>query len=266
VDSVAGTRETTPEAGMAAPAGPAGYGPGYREFSPPAQLGHALHCIWISVAPPDGGERVPVLPDACSDLIWQSGAGVLVAGPDTRPFPFQLQPGTVLVGARFRPGAGGAALGVPLSELLNVRVDAAELPAVPSARLPASLAPEEAIRRVARVAAWMVTERPPDPLVLEAARRLGVPGARADLVAGSLGISERQLRRRCQAAAGYGPRTLARVLRFRRFLSRVDAGEAADLAGVAADAGYADQAHLSRESTRLAGLPPAALARARRRA
>ena len=111
----------------------------------------------------------------------------------------------------------------------------------------------------------MVTERPPDRLVLAAARRLGRPGARAELVAGRLGISERQLRRRCQAAVGYGPRTLTRVLRFRRFLSRLDAAvDAADLAGLAADAGYADQAHLTRESTRLAGLPPAALARARR--
>ena len=58
---------------------------------------------------------------------------------------------------------------------------------------------------------------------------------------------------------GYGPKTLQRVLRFRRFVSRIDAlaGTAgtADLAGIAAEAGYADQAHLTRESTRLASLP-----------
>jgi len=57
---------------------------------------------------------------------------------------------------------------------------------------------------------------------------------------------------------------LHRVLRFRRFVSLIDeAGAAADLAGAAAEAGYADQAHLSRETSRLAGLPPGALARAR---
>jgi len=57
---------------------------------------------------------------------------------------------------------------------------------------------------------------------------------------------------------------LTRVLRFRRFLSRAEAaGTAADLACLAAEAGYADQAHLTRESTRLAGLPPAALVRSR---
>jgi AraC-like DNA-binding protein len=205
-----------------------------------------------------------VLPDACTDLIWQSGVGLFVAGPDTGPAPSASPPGSVFVGARFRPGAGGAALGVPLSELLDLRVDAADVPSVPAGQLPGSLAPDEAMRRLVRIAGEMVAERPADQLVLEAARQLGRPGARAELVAGRLGISERQLRRRCQAAAGYGPRMLHRVLRFRRFVSLIDgAGAGADLATAAAEAGYADQAHLTRESSRLAGLPPGALARAR---
>jgi methylphosphotriester-DNA--protein-cysteine methyltransferase len=151
---------------------------------------------------------------------------------------------------------------VPLSDLLDLRVDATDLPAVPAWRLPGSLPPAEAMRRVALVAAGLVAERPPDRLVIEAARQLDRPGARAGLVAKRLEISERQLRRRCQAAVGYGPVMLHRVLRFRRFLSRIDAGEA-DLAGIAADVGYADQPHLTRESSELAGLSPAALARVR---
>ena len=78
----------------------------------------------------------------------------------------------------------------------------------------------------------------------------------------------RQLRRRCHAAVGYGPKTLQRVLRFRRFVSRIDAGlpsgqAAHDLAALAVQVGYADQAHLTRECRALAGLTPAALARQR---
>jgi AraC-like DNA-binding protein len=79
-----------------------------------------------------------------------------------------------------------------------------------------------------------------------------------ETLAGELGLSERQLRRRCHAAAGYGPKTLQRVLRFRRFL----AARNPDLARAALDAGYADQSHLTRECTRLAGATPAALLRA----
>ncbi len=207
--------------------------PGYREFAPPAAGGKALHCLWVSVVPADESIQTPVLPDACTDLIWQSDVGAYVAGPDTGPNPALLPPGTVLVGARFRPGAGGAALGVPLSKLLDQRVDAADLPAVPARRLPGSLAPAEALRRVAGIAADLATERPPDHLVLEVARRLGRPGERADLVSGRLGLDA--------------------------------AGAVTDLAGLAAETGYADQAHLTRESARLAGLTPAALARVRRR-
>ena len=244
------------------------WAPGYREFAPPVMFRDALHCLWVSVTPGDEETATPVLPDACTDLIWQSDVGAYVAGPDTGPVPAPLPPGAVLIGARFRPGAGGVALGVPLSELLDQRVDVADLPAVPGRRLPGSLAPAEAMRRVAGIAAELVTEHPPDRLVLGAARRLGRPGEPADLVAASLGVSERQLRRRCQAAAGYGPRMMARVLRFRRFLSRLDAGGVAggvaDLASLAAEVGYADQAHLTRESSRLGGLTPAALARVRR--
>ena len=94
------------------------------------------------------------------------------------------------------------------------------------------------------------------------------PRAQVGDVAARLGVGERQLLRRCRAAAGYGPATLRRVLRFRRFVARVDAGEGRpggpDLARLAADTGYADQAHLTHECARLAGLPPAALTVERR--
>jgi methylphosphotriester-DNA--protein-cysteine methyltransferase len=81
-------------------------------------------------------------------------------------------------------------------------------------------------------------------------------------VADQTGISMRQLRRRCDAAVGYGPKTLQRVLKFQRFVRRIDAGET-DLASLAADAGYADQAHLTRECGQLAGVTPAVLPRLR---
>ena len=49
------------------------------------------------------------------------------------------------------------------------------------------------------------------------------------------------------------------MLRLRRFLALAESGPSADLARVAAEAGYADQPHLTRECAELAGLPPAAL-------
>src|SRR5262249_56510261 len=84
-------------------------------------------CLWTSVAPAGGGPATLVLPDACCDLIWQSGRGVFVAGPDTGPWASARPAGTVMAGVRLRPGAGGPAPRLPLSALLDPRVAASDL-------------------------------------------------------------------------------------------------------------------------------------------
>ena len=86
----------------------------------------------------------------------------------------------------------------------------------------------------------------------------------ADL-ADTLGIGERQLLRRFDRAVGYGPKTLDRVLRLQRLLRALDAGRGDDLAWLALDLGYADQAHMTREAVRLAGRTPGELRQARGR-
>ena len=68
----------------------------YRELPAPG-----LACLWSRTA--DGAPSGPVLPDACSDLVWESGRGAFVAGPDTGPVPVRLASGAVYAGARFGP-------------------------------------------------------------------------------------------------------------------------------------------------------------------
>ncbi len=92
----------------------------------------------------------------------------------------------------------------------------------------------------------------PDPLVRAAISALDRPGASVAAVAEALGVSARQLQRRVSAAVGYGPKALARVLRFRRLQTL----RGLSLAERALDAGYADQAHMTLEVSRLAGVPP----------
>jgi len=185
---------------------------------------------------------VRVLPDGSADVVWTNEGDVFVAGPDTRPVVRSLPGGSLMRGLRFRPGAAGAALGLPAAELRDLRVPLGE---VLKGGLPVLL------RRLREV-------EQPSPLVLEAVRRLGRPGSRVGSLSHALYLSERQLRRVFQESVGYGPKTLDRVLRFQRFLSLRRRGW--ELAAAAAAVGYADQAHVTRESARLAGVSPSRLA------
>ena len=93
------------------------------------------------------------------------------------------------------------------------------------------------------------------PAVVEWARSTR---AGAERLGTELAISDRQLRRRVEERFGYGPRTLRRVLRLQRMLA-LAARRPRPLADLALDAGYADQAHMTRECRELAGLSPSRL-------
>ena len=76
-----------------------------------------------------------------------------------------------------------------------------------------------------------------------------------------LGTSERTLGRRFAAAVGLSPKETSRVVRFLSVARQLDREPRAGLARVAAAAGYADQAHLTRDFGELAGITPAAFVR-----
>jgi len=79
-------------------------------------------------------------------------------------------------------------------------------------------------------------------------------------LAAETGWSERHLRNRFRAETGLGPKEAGRVIRFdraRRLLRRrAGARQPLDLAGLAASAGYFDQAHMDRDFRLLAGCAP----------
>jgi AraC-like DNA-binding protein len=238
----------------------------YREFAPSPPLHALLACRWERELPPgDPADSTLILPDGCVDVLWRDGK-LLVAGLDRTAWRSPVRSGSAIVGVRLRPGVAGAVFGIPASELLDARVpledllgsQASEL----SERLDGAQGREAEYLLLEGIVASAVADGSPDPLVLAATRRLGFPGSRVDELADALGISERQLRRRFHQSVGYGPKTLDRVLRFRRLVSQaqsVSDGEV-DLARLAADLGYADQAHMARDCVRLTGMPPARLA------
>jgi AraC-like DNA-binding protein len=73
-------------------------------------------------------------------------------------------------------------------------------------------------------------------------------------LAAEVGWSRRHLSELFRAETGVGPKAAARLIRFERACDRLRGPGRVPLAAVAADAGYVDQAHLSRDFRDLAGL------------
>ncbi|MFI1829379.1 helix-turn-helix domain-containing protein [Streptomyces sp. NPDC020412] len=207
--------------------------------------------LWTREQTADAPAR-PVLPDGCMDLLWTPGR-LFVAGPDTRAYaPGEGGPRRH-AGVRFAPGTAPAVLKVPAHELLDRRVDLADLWGARAARrlterIDAAPDPAAALEDVVLARA---ADAPFDPLLREVARLLD-DGASVAAAAGAVGLGARQLHRRALVGFGYGPKTLARVLRLQRALALVWRG--APYAGAALAAGYADQAHFAREVRALAGM------------
>ena len=203
-----------------------------------------------------------MVPDACVDIMWTSNGDLFVAGPDTAPWTAQLSAGSTIMGVRLRPGVAPAVLAVPAYELRDQRVALEDVWGARARALIPKLEGAADTRTVHELLKSAVMEclaaRAPDPLVQHAVRALRSRRVTVGEVASEMRVGPRRLHRRCTAALGYGPKLLDRVLRFQRFVTLLWArtDEGSRLADLATQAGYSDQAHLTRECREFAGMTP----------
>jgi AraC-like DNA-binding protein len=237
----------------------------YRERPPPPQLaGHVL-CVWSqAIGAGETSHRHRVLPDGCADIVWIGEAPAVVAGPATGPVVVPLPPRTVVIGVRLRPGAASAVLGLPASELSDRDTPLGDIWGS-AAALSARIVEQPSIAAKLGAAEAALADRladaaPLDPMIAAATRWLARhPEGRVEELARGLELGDRRLRRRFAAAVGYGPKTFQRVLRLQRLLALAGRSRGLRLAALAAETGYADQAHMSRELQALAGRSPSVL-------
>ncbi len=243
-------------------------GQSYRERLPASGLRQFVSCVWIhSVSSGSPGHEHRTAPNGCVEIAFDTNSGVIhLIGTQRAPVVGTLPAGATTVGIRFRPGVAPAVLRVSAADLADVRVPLQQLfgriAGVFGERASEAPTPGGAAAVLEQwVLARCLTASDPDPAVMEAVRRLQPWRAGSvDQLTSDLLMSARQLRRRFGFAFGFGPKAVQRILRFQGFLAlsnTVGDGRRV-LARLAADAGYADQAHLSRECSRLTGLSPKA--------
>lgn len=238
----------------------------YREFPPPTALARYLACVWVRTTGANRTDRqAHVLPDGCIDIVWIGEAPPFIAGPATRPVLASLPAASGIAGIRFRPGMAPTLVGLPASELLNADVPLDDVWGAAASHLLDSAgrslsAKAKLVALQETLVARLPHAAPADDLVQAGIVALTQrANARVRELADLLGVGERQLLRRFDAAVGYGPKTFGRVLRFQRAVrlgSEMAVAGRLSLAHLAATLGYADQAHLAREFAEYAGVPP----------
>jgi AraC-like DNA-binding protein len=248
-----------------------GYSPPIFRYTASPDLAELVRRHWVPVwVLPEGRvseQRVLQYP-TCQVVITPAYAALV--GPHPGLGTERLEGSGWAVGAALQPAAGRPLAGRAVHEIAGERVPLAELDTLDGAALtvavrdvmaPDPLAPERQQRAIALVEAALRTLLPVDEdglLVNAVVEHVeGDPRVqRVGQVCEKFAISERTLQRLTRSRIGLSPKWLVQRRRLHEAAELLRAGEAPDLARIAADLGYSDQAHFSRDFRTATGLTP----------
>jgi AraC-like DNA-binding protein len=172
-----------------------------------------------------------------------------------------------VVGARFRPGCFRPWTNVSVSTLTDTRRPIADVLGRDTAELERAVADTcDRMERVALFTAFLVQDLPAqDPVASRLAELVDEIAVRPDLtrvdqVAALADVSVRRLQRLFVDYVGAGPKWVITRCRLQDVAARAATEAAPDWASLAAELGFADQAHLTRAFSQIVGTPPAAYA------
>lgn len=252
-----------------------GFSPSLRRYAAPAELGDLVRRFWVPVwsLPPGEASTQRVLQyPVCQVVVGHDGAQLV--GPHSGLGTEELRGTGWVVGAMLQPAAGAVLAGGPMTELVNHRRDLAEVAALRTEEVAARIrevmrpGPSEVARQqeaCALLGATLAVLLPADDegrLVnavveyVEGDREV----RRVGQVCEKFGIAERTLQRLTARRVGLSPKWLIQRRRLHDAAERLRAGDDLDLARVAADLGYSDQAHFTRDFRSVTGLTPGAFA------
>jgi AraC-like DNA-binding protein len=253
----------------------------YIQYGVPASLAPWVECVWRLTGAASAGAPVHrVFPDGCLEFVIHAGdpfleraadgsvrqqPARLVVGQMVRPVTLEPLGAIDVWGIRLHPWGGGllfagsaAALTGRIEQAADIAPDLARALERAVSEPPSDHARLRSLCAVlsARLGAIAM----PDSLAAHAARRLLRDPGHTSIasLADAAGVSSRQLERRFLAAIGLTPKTFARIARFQRVCTHLEATpDTLSLAAV--DCGYYDQSHLARDVRDFSGSTPAAL-------
>lgn len=200
------------------------------------------------------------------DLVGRAVGTAIVGGARAGSYVRGVAGSVASVGAQLAPGAAIALFGLPADELSDRHTILADLMGPAAASWGEQLAEVSSLEgRIARLEALLASRlREPPAGVAAWAMGLFRRGDSVGEVIDASGYSHRHFLSLYRREVGLAPKLHLRVMRFQRAVTALSdvttlahaAGRPTSLAAIAHAAGYADQAHLTREFRALSEMTP----------
>lgn len=230
---------------------------------PTAGLARYVSQYWLSLN--NTSPIYAALPDGCVDLVLEVTANSYrswIYGSTTRPTAIPCAAGTHYLGIRFHPGQSRHFIAAAAHEITDCREELRTLMLFPSERVATRIASEALFDEIDEMLLATLSHIPPvesyiDGIVQHIAARHG--DTRVDDIAVRFGKSRRQMERVFLQTVGVPLKFFCMISRLKHAADLIVQPSSRSLTAVAHDAGYSDQAHMTRDFTRLAGVSPGQL-------
>lgn len=223
-----------------------------RMFAAPADLDDVVERLWEGSWDLRGqaDHAVEMIGDPAIHLAFEDGRGRVVGVWD-RMWTRTLSGRGRVRAAKLRPGAAQAFLPGDAIAYINRMTPLADLFDDAGALAARVLGPDDPEAGLLALAAWLRAQRRADPGGVVASRLVERARAshisRVDALAATEGRSVRAVQRLFRRHVGASPKWVVRWIRLQEAAVRVEAGDVLDLAQLAYDLDYSDQAHLARD-------------------
>jgi len=257
-----------------------GYSPPIHRFAPTPELAGLVRRYWMPVwSLPDGQRSVQRVLQYPVCLLVVARDYALLVRPSTGLSTQELTGSGWALGTMLQPAAGTLVTGASVDAMTDRAVPLTEARGLDGASLVAAIHdavgddPDDRDGQQAAVAAVEAALTALLPVDEEGALVNAVVEYvegdsdvhRVGQVCEKFAIGERSLQRLTARRIGLTPKWLIQRRRLHEAAERLSGGERPDLARVAADLGYADQAHFGRDFRAVTGLTPGAFAAEPRR-
>jgi AraC-like DNA-binding protein len=233
---------------------------------PPATVALACFVDYYWVVQWNLGGRPPeiqrVLPYPNAHLVFDLGR-TAIHGPVTGAFKRTVEGAGRVFGVRFKPGGLRPFIGMPLNKLRDTTMPVDTILGMSGAEAEQQVLSQKTDDDMVAVAESILLSRlpPPDPRAILASHAVEAAAAALGPVSVAAleertGIEERSLQRLFRDYVGVSPKWVIQRFRLQEATWMLAKPTRVDLSDMACQLGFFDQAHFTRDFTRLIGLSP----------